>query len=114
MILAIAKLWYPDYEVQHWQQWLIYVLLIWLAIGLNVFGHSLIPKFNQMIGRSTCPNMRFLLTSCSCFIRSDYYWNHNYALRLRTRLSRKWFLDLQRHDKLHGLVQRWVCICTQH
>jgi len=49
MILGIATLWYPDYELKHWQQWLIYVALIWFAVALNIFGSAIIPKFNQMI-----------------------------------------------------------------
>lgn len=49
MILSIVKLWLPGYEIQRWQQWLVYCALIWLAIGLNVFGSSYIPLFNQMI-----------------------------------------------------------------
>jgi choline transport protein len=49
MILAIVTLWYPDYEIQRWQQWVIYCALIWLAIALNIFGSSFIPMFNQLI-----------------------------------------------------------------
>ncbi|KAF4612836.1 hypothetical protein G7Y89_g15538 [Cudoniella acicularis] len=46
---SITSLWYPDYEIRHWQQWLIYVLLLWLAISLNIFASNLIPLWNQMI-----------------------------------------------------------------
>lgn len=53
MILAIVSLWYPDYEYQHWQQWMIYVAVLWLAVAVNIFGAGLIPKFNQMICKST-------------------------------------------------------------
>jgi choline transport protein len=49
MILAIVTLWYPDYEIERWQQWIIYGALIWLAISLNIFGSSFIPMFNQLI-----------------------------------------------------------------
>jgi ABC-type multidrug transport system fused ATPase/permease subunit len=49
MILEIASIWYPDYELQHWQEYLIYVALIWLAVGLNVFASQWIPMFNQFI-----------------------------------------------------------------
>ncbi|PMD50300.1 amino acid transporter, partial [Hyaloscypha bicolor E] len=49
MILAIVTLWYPDYEMQRWHQWLIYCGLVWLAIALNVFGSGLIPLFNQFL-----------------------------------------------------------------
>ncbi|KAH8674762.1 amino acid/polyamine transporter I [Tricladium varicosporioides] len=49
MILAIASLWHPNYEIQHYEQWLIYVLLLWLAISINVFASNLLPLWNQMI-----------------------------------------------------------------
>jgi choline transport protein len=49
MILAIVTLWYPDYEMQRWHQWLIFCALIWLAIILNVFGSGIIPLFNQFL-----------------------------------------------------------------
>ncbi|CAM1505252.1 Fc.00g108890.m01.CDS01 [Cosmosporella sp. VM-42] len=48
MILSIATLWYPEYDYQHWQQWTIYILLIWVAIGFNIFGHALIPLYNKL------------------------------------------------------------------
>lgn len=48
MILSIVTLWYPEYQWQHWQLWLIYVALIWLAVSFNVFGSSLIPIYNQL------------------------------------------------------------------
>lgn len=49
MILSIVALWYPDYAIQHWQQWLVYVLLVWLVVAINVLGSRLIPAFNKMI-----------------------------------------------------------------
>ena len=49
MILAIVTLWYPEYEIQHWHQWLIFCALIWLAISINILGSGLIPMFNQFM-----------------------------------------------------------------
>ncbi|KAL1895024.1 hypothetical protein Sste5346_005444 [Sporothrix stenoceras] len=49
MVLSIASLWYPNYHYQHWQQWLLYVLLMWMAVSLNIFGHHIIPLFNKLI-----------------------------------------------------------------
>lgn len=49
MILSIVVLWYPDYEYQHWQQWTIYLGLIWLAVAFNIFGSGLIPIYNKLI-----------------------------------------------------------------
>ena len=49
MILDIVSVWYPDYTAQHWQQYLVYVGLIWLAVSINVFGSRWIPLFNQLV-----------------------------------------------------------------
>jgi choline transport protein len=49
MILDIALLWHPDYEPQHWQQYLIYVALIWLSVAFNVFASGFIPLLNKLI-----------------------------------------------------------------
>lgn len=49
MILEIASIWYPDYELQHWQQYLIYIALIWLAVAINTFTSQWIPLFNKLI-----------------------------------------------------------------
>jgi choline transport protein len=57
MILTIVSLWYPDYEYKHWQQWMIYVAIILLAVAANIFGSGLIPKYNQMI----CKSVRIIL-----------------------------------------------------
>lgn len=47
LILSIVVLWYPDYEIQNWQQWLVYIGLVWLAVALNVFGSQLLPLYNR-------------------------------------------------------------------
>ena len=52
MILALATLWYPDYQIKAWHQYLMYVLLIWLSIGVNVFGSQIIPLWNKATGKS--------------------------------------------------------------
>lgn len=49
MILEIVTLWYPDYVLQHWHQYLIYVALIWLAVAFNVLTSGWLPLFNQLI-----------------------------------------------------------------
>ena len=49
MILSIVALWYPEFEAQNWQQYLIYVAVIWLAVAMNVFASEWLPHFNQMI-----------------------------------------------------------------
>ncbi|KAF2493506.1 amino acid transporter [Lophium mytilinum] len=49
MILDIVYVWYPDYSQQHWQQYLIYVGLIWVAVAINVFGSQWIPLYNKFV-----------------------------------------------------------------
>jgi choline transport protein len=49
MILEIAKAWYPDYDHQSWQAYLIYVALIWVAISTNIFASRWIPLFNKLM-----------------------------------------------------------------
>lgn len=53
MILAMAALWYPDYSIERWQQWMVYVALCWTTVALNVFGSKLIPLFNKFIRKSS-------------------------------------------------------------
>ncbi|KAF7559738.1 hypothetical protein G7046_g4403 [Stylonectria norvegica] len=49
MILAIVVAWKPDWEPQHWHQYLIYVALIWFATSINIVMSRWIPVFNQMV-----------------------------------------------------------------
>jgi choline transport protein len=49
MILEIVVVWHPNFTPQHWQQYLIYVALTWLAVAINVFGAGLLPLFNKAI-----------------------------------------------------------------
>lgn len=49
MVLDIAAFWYPDYSIQNWHQYLMYVAVLWLAIGINVFAAGWLPAFNKMI-----------------------------------------------------------------
>lgn len=47
--MAIAVGCYPDFEPQSWQQYLIYVLLLWLAAAVNILGIRWLPLFNKLI-----------------------------------------------------------------
>ena len=49
MIAGIAVLNNPDYVIQKWHIWLIFVVVTWMAIGLNVFGTRWLPIWNQFI-----------------------------------------------------------------
>lgn len=54
MILDIASVWHPTYEPQQWQQYLIYVALIWIAVALNVFSSGWVPLYNKLIFVLSC------------------------------------------------------------
>lgn len=49
MILDIVVVWHTDFEIQRWQQYLIYVALTWIAVAANIFGSNLIPAFNKFL-----------------------------------------------------------------
>ena len=49
MILEIVVVWYPTFAPQHWQQYLIYVALIWLSVAFNVLTSGWIPFYNKVI-----------------------------------------------------------------
>ena len=49
MILEIVSVWYPNYGIEHWHQYLTYVALTWLAVAINVFASRWIPLFNKLI-----------------------------------------------------------------
>ena len=49
MILEIVSVWYPNYQIEHWHQFLVYVALTWLAVAINVFLSRWIPLFNKLV-----------------------------------------------------------------
>jgi choline transport protein len=49
MVLEIVGVWYPNYSIQNWHQYLIYVALTWISVAANVFGSNLIPAFNKLL-----------------------------------------------------------------
>lgn len=49
MILDIVVAWYPDYEPHRWQQYLIYVALIWLVTAINIVMADYIPLYNKVM-----------------------------------------------------------------
>ena len=49
MVLQIVLMWYPDFQVQHWQQYLLYVTITWLAVAINILASRWIPLFNKLI-----------------------------------------------------------------
>ncbi|KAJ5946179.1 hypothetical protein N7454_003018, partial [Penicillium verhagenii] len=68
LILSIVVLWYPDYEIQSWQQWLVYVGIVWLAIALNTWGSQLLPlynRFNFLVACVTLTGTTITLFVCS-------------------------------------------------
>lgn len=61
MILSIALLWHSGYEYHHRHHYLVAVLLMWMAVAVNIFGHHVIPMFNKLIGITSGP----VLSECS-------------------------------------------------
>ncbi|KAK3641930.1 hypothetical protein LTR56_011031 [Elasticomyces elasticus] len=49
MILEIVLVWHPEFQIQHWQQYLIYVGITWIAVVINIFASRYIPLFNKLI-----------------------------------------------------------------
>jgi choline transport protein len=49
MILDLALIWHPDYQFEHWHQYLIYVALIFVAMAFNIFASRWIPLLNKLI-----------------------------------------------------------------
>ena len=87
MILALATLWYPEYEIKAWHQYLMYALIIWLAIGVNVFGSQILPMFNKAMSKSERVELVAVVTmlkKChSGFIShcTDCNFHHHLGLR---------------------------------
>jgi choline transport protein len=48
MILDLAVIWYPNYQLEHWHQYLIYVALVWVAMAFNILPSRLIPLLNKL------------------------------------------------------------------
>lgn len=49
MILSIAEFVTPEYQIQPWHKYLVYVAVIWAAVAVNVFGSQVLPAFNKFI-----------------------------------------------------------------
>lgn len=49
MVLEIVAVWYPDWQIHSWHQYLIYVCLTWISVGANIFGSAWIPAFNKLL-----------------------------------------------------------------
>ena len=49
MVLEIVAVWYPDFQIHSWHQYLIYVCLTWISVAANVFGSAWIPAFNKLL-----------------------------------------------------------------
>ncbi|KAK5705492.1 hypothetical protein LTR97_002611 [Elasticomyces elasticus] len=49
MILEIVIIWHPEYQIQHWHQYLVYVGVTWIAVAINVCASRWIPLLNKLI-----------------------------------------------------------------
>ena len=95
----MAKLWYPEYDIQHWQQWLVYVALCWTTVALNVLGSKIIPLFNQII-------CKFCLISATLRLMK-LQWSLPAPLS-QLHLSHCWYVlaaDIRQHHKFSETLQ---------
>ncbi|KAB8229508.1 amino acid/polyamine transporter I [Aspergillus alliaceus] len=49
MTLSIAQFIHSDYEIEAWHKYLVYVAVVWLSAGINIFGSRALPSFNKFI-----------------------------------------------------------------
>lgn len=49
MIAGIAVLNHPDYVIKNWHIWILFVVVTWMAIGMNVFFTRWLPMWNKFI-----------------------------------------------------------------
>lgn len=49
MVVGIAQLNHPDYVIERWHIYLVFVVVTWMAISLNIFGTRLLPMWNKFI-----------------------------------------------------------------
>lgn len=52
MIVGIAELNHPDYIIQKWHIWIIFVIITWCAVAMNVFATKWLPMWNKFICES--------------------------------------------------------------
>lgn len=51
MIVGCAALYWEEYIIQRWHIYIIYVLITWMAIGMNIFGSRILPLWNKLISK---------------------------------------------------------------
>lgn len=66
MIIAIVSMWHPNYEQQIWHVYLVYVGLIWLSVGVIIFGAAYLPYYNKAIFALSVAT--FAATTISLFV----------------------------------------------
>lgn len=63
MVLAILKLCVEEYISYPWHQWTCYVVILWLAVLINIFGMRFLPALNQYLRKwNKYRDLKFLLT----------------------------------------------------
>ncbi|KAH7141491.1 amino acid/polyamine transporter I [Dactylonectria estremocensis] len=48
LVVNIISLLHPDYQFQRWHQFLVYLGITFIAVFINVFMHSLLPRINGL------------------------------------------------------------------
>ena len=49
MVVGIAQLNHPNYVIERWHIYLVFVVVTWMAICLNIFGTRILPMWNKFI-----------------------------------------------------------------
>lgn len=52
MILGCVALCWEDYVIENWHVYLVFVLITWIAVSLNIFCSRLLPLWNNFISKS--------------------------------------------------------------
>ncbi|KAI1630202.1 amino acid/polyamine transporter I [Exophiala viscosa] len=67
MVVGIAQLNHPDYVIERWHIYLVFVVVTWMAICLNIFGTSILPMWNKFIlGFSLTTLVITMITILAC------------------------------------------------
>ncbi len=77
MIAGIAVLNNPDYVIERWHIWFIFVAVTWSAIGLNVFATRWLPLWNQFIRASRRSGFGVSTDLASSLLLDNYALRHH-------------------------------------
>lgn len=110
LILSIVVLWYPEYHIQNWHQWLVYLGLVWLAVALNAWGSQLLPLYN----RFNCERLDLMNKKKKKLINTPGsprrlyhpHRNNHHPLRMQPKQPRRTYVDIRPCQQQHRLAKR--------